>query len=223
MKKVFNTAHQRGPDGISGSPAWRIIETTFTSDGPRSRVCDGAWHSAEEAHKVLREKEAFYNEELRHASIDAWRSALQPVGDLLRDIRDKDELSISDFDRGRQYWSFQIAARKAIDILQNLVNPQPPAPVMKPWTPPAAKPAKSDEETFVAFADLSKPRVAYSNVEIANWPIPEGWRLTSCCFNQLTGKWHVTLTNELNRHDVKAQGETLWKAMDKVLKAVREL
>lgn len=39
------------------SRPWRIIETTWTSDGPRTRVCDGAYADEVEATSALRTKE----------------------------------------------------------------------------------------------------------------------------------------------------------------------
>lgn len=36
---------------------WRIVETFTTSDGIRSRVCDGTWQTQEEAMDVLSIKE----------------------------------------------------------------------------------------------------------------------------------------------------------------------
>jgi hypothetical protein len=36
---------------------WFLCEVTFTTDGPRTRVCDGRYESREEAEAAYRERE----------------------------------------------------------------------------------------------------------------------------------------------------------------------
>ena len=45
---------------VTSHPRWdyRILETTMTSDGPRTRVCDGRWFKLSEAEEMLRKKQA---------------------------------------------------------------------------------------------------------------------------------------------------------------------
>lgn len=47
--------------GPPGDPAWLrpwfICETVITSDGPRTRICNGRWRTEEQAQRALKEKE----------------------------------------------------------------------------------------------------------------------------------------------------------------------
>jgi hypothetical protein len=50
MKPVIQIAEMISP--YSAKPFF-LVETNITSDGPRSRVCDGRWATQEEAHVEL--------------------------------------------------------------------------------------------------------------------------------------------------------------------------
>lgn len=54
MNNIFHVSEQIQPPG-SAKPFF-IVETVFTSDGPRSRVCDGRWATLEEVSKELANK-----------------------------------------------------------------------------------------------------------------------------------------------------------------------
>lgn len=45
-----------GPSGINLSQPFFIVETTFTSDGMRDRICDGRWATEESARDAIRQK-----------------------------------------------------------------------------------------------------------------------------------------------------------------------
>lgn len=51
----FQLARQVQPET---SQPWFLMETTFTSDGPRSRLCDGRWTTQEEAQTELDRRKA---------------------------------------------------------------------------------------------------------------------------------------------------------------------
>jgi hypothetical protein len=51
-----------GPTGREASHPWFMMETNLTSDGPRTRLCDGRWKTKEEAladmeRRIRKEKE----------------------------------------------------------------------------------------------------------------------------------------------------------------------
>lgn len=51
---AFMTA---GPFGRDASHPWFICETVLTSDGPRTRICNGRYKTEAEAWDVLKHKE----------------------------------------------------------------------------------------------------------------------------------------------------------------------
>lgn len=58
MKPIFQIAKcVAGPntDDWQSRP-WFITETNFTSDGPRTRICEGRWATEQEARDALLEK-----------------------------------------------------------------------------------------------------------------------------------------------------------------------
>lgn len=46
-----------GPPWEDMSRPWFICETVFTSDGLRTRICNGRWAKREDAEAALKEKE----------------------------------------------------------------------------------------------------------------------------------------------------------------------
>lgn len=44
------------PSGVSLDKPFFLMETYLTLDGPRTRMCDGRWHTQEAAEIVLKEK-----------------------------------------------------------------------------------------------------------------------------------------------------------------------
>lgn len=56
-KPLFQLAQLvAGPPGADLSRPWFICETVLTSDGPRTRICNGRWKTREEAHAALKDK-----------------------------------------------------------------------------------------------------------------------------------------------------------------------
>lgn len=55
LKPNFAVVRQSYPH--FGRNCWRIIETNVTSDGLRTRICDGIWHTEDSAMESLRARE----------------------------------------------------------------------------------------------------------------------------------------------------------------------
>lgn len=60
---MFSLTRQTHP--ASGAIVYRILETNWTSDGPRTRVCDGIWYVETDAMSSLQVREKQFNIEAR--------------------------------------------------------------------------------------------------------------------------------------------------------------
>lgn len=45
------------PRGIDLREPWFMVETYYTSDGPRTRICNGRWATLQQAQTALAEKQ----------------------------------------------------------------------------------------------------------------------------------------------------------------------
>ena len=57
MKPIFQIAKLVSGLSVHMRRPWFIMETRLTSDGPRTRICDGRWETEEEAQTLLAQKE----------------------------------------------------------------------------------------------------------------------------------------------------------------------
>ena len=74
-KSIFQVGELvAGPEGWMATNPQRffILETVFTSDGPRTRMCEGRYRTREQAEEALRAKEA--------ASVAARDMHREPIG-----------------------------------------------------------------------------------------------------------------------------------------------
>lgn len=57
MKPIYQIAMLvKAPDGADISKPYFVAETTWTLDGPRTRICDGRWATDEQARDALKER-----------------------------------------------------------------------------------------------------------------------------------------------------------------------